>query len=79
MMNETVFNDAKEQYAELGVDVDAAIAALKTIPLSLHCWQTDDVGGFETPMPNCPEAGFKSPGNFPGKAREHRRNAGRSG
>ncbi len=48
-MNETVFNNAKEQYAELGVDVDAAIAALKTVPLSLHCWQTDDVGGFESP------------------------------
>ncbi|MDT8298542.1 MAG: L-rhamnose isomerase [Spirochaetaceae bacterium] len=68
-MNETVFNDAKEQYAKLGVDVDAAIAALKTIPLSLHCWQTDDVGGFETPDAELSGGGIQVTGNFPGKAR----------
>ena len=68
-MNQTVFNDAKDQYAELGVDVDAAVAALKTIPLSLHCWQTDDVGGFETPDAELSGGGIQVTGNFPGKAR----------
>ena len=38
---------AKARYAELGVDTDAAMAKLATIPISLHCWQGDDVGGFE--------------------------------
>ena len=37
---------AKEQYAALGVDVDAAMKELAKIPISLHCWQGDDVGGF---------------------------------
>ena len=40
---------AREQYAELGVDTDAALQKLATIPISLHCWQGDDVGGFEDP------------------------------
>jgi L-rhamnose isomerase len=40
---------AKEEYAEHGVDADAAIRRLETIPVSIHCWQGDDVGGFETP------------------------------
>ena len=38
---------AKERYAELGVDTDKAIAILEQTPISLHCWQTDDVVGFE--------------------------------
>ena len=38
---------ARERYASLGVDADAALAKLATIPISLHCWQGDDVGGFE--------------------------------
>jgi L-rhamnose isomerase len=38
---------AKEQYAEWGVDVDAALARLEKISISLHCWQGDDVSGFE--------------------------------
>ncbi len=68
-MNETVYNNAKDQYAELGVDVDAAIAALKTVPLSLHCWQTDDVGGFESPDSELAGGGIQVTGNYPGKAR----------
>ena len=44
---ERLYAEAREQYAELGVDVDAALATLKTIPISLHCWQGDDVTGFE--------------------------------
>ena len=39
---------AKEQYAAIGVDVEAAIAKMKDVNISLHCWQTDDVSGFET-------------------------------
>ncbi len=42
---------AREIYAEIGVDTDAAMAKLKTVPVSVHCWQIDDVGGFETPAP----------------------------
>ena len=38
---------AKEQYAEWGVDIEAALRRLETIAISLHCWQGDDVGGFE--------------------------------
>ncbi|MCO5191296.1 MAG: L-rhamnose isomerase, partial [Anaerolineae bacterium] len=40
---------AQEQYAALGVDTDAALQTLATIPISLHCWQGDDVAGFEDP------------------------------
>ncbi len=68
-MNEHVYTDAKERYAELGVDAEKAIAALKTIPLSLHCWQTDDVGGFESPDAELSGGGIQVTGNYPGKAR----------
>ena len=40
---------AKERYAALGVDTEKALATLKTVSISLHCWQGDDVGGFENP------------------------------
>ena len=39
--------EAKEKYAKLGIDTDAAIQRLKTVPVALHCWQGDDVGGFD--------------------------------
>lgn len=59
---------ARERYAALGVDVDKAVEALQNISLSLHCWQTDDVTGFE-----CSESaltgGIQTTGNYPGKAR----------
>ena len=42
------YNLAKERYAEHGVDTDAAIADALALPISLHCWQSDDVAGFET-------------------------------
>ena len=42
------YAEAREKYAALGVDTDAAIANLKTVPVSLHCWQGDDVRGFDT-------------------------------
>ena len=46
-MANSAFSLAREQYASLGVDVDAALTTLATVPISLHCWQGDDVGGFE--------------------------------
>lgn len=59
---------AKERYAQLGVDTDAALARLATIPVSLHCWQGDDVGGFEN-VDSASGGGIQATGNYPGKAR----------
>ncbi len=59
---------AAERYRELGVDTEAALAKLKTIPISLHCWQGDDVGGFENQGAEL-GAGLAVTGNYPGKAR----------
>ncbi|MDE7297413.1 MAG: L-rhamnose isomerase, partial [Lachnospiraceae bacterium] len=42
------YMDAKQAYAAVGVDTDAAIAKLREVPVSLHCWQGDDVRGFDT-------------------------------
>ncbi len=60
---------AREQYARLGVDTDAVLEKLKEVPLSLHCWQGDDVGGFETDDAQLSGGGIQVTGNFPGKAR----------
>ncbi len=60
---------AQERYAGAGVDVDAALATLQKIPISLHCWQGDDVGGFETPDATLSGGGIQATGNYPGKAR----------
>ena len=60
---------AKEQYATLGVDTDEAIARMKSVKISLHCWQTDDVGGFEKPDSTLGGGGIQVTGNYPGKAR----------
>ena len=60
---------AKERYAELGVDTDEAITRLSEIPISLHCWQGDDVGGFETNGAELSGGGIQATGNYPGKAR----------
>ncbi len=62
------YNNAKERYAELGVDTDKVIEKLKSISLSLHCWQTDDVGGFEVPDAELSGGGIQVTGNYPGKA-----------
>ena len=59
---------AQERYAELGVDTEAAIARLKQVSISLHCWQGDDVGGFENPGGDL-TGGIAATGNYPGKAR----------
>ena len=59
---------AKERYAALGVDTDKALEKLKNISLSLNCWQTDDVGGFESPNAELSGGGIQVTGNYPGKA-----------
>jgi L-rhamnose isomerase len=62
------FELAKERYAEIGVDVDRALATLKKVSISLHCWQGDDVGGFESDE-GLTGGGIQATGNYPGKAR----------
>jgi len=59
---------AVERYAELGVDVAAALAAVAAVPISLHCWQGDDVVGFEQRKTSL-AGGLAATGNYPGKAR----------
>ncbi len=63
----TRYESAKEIYASYGVDTDAAIAKLKEIPVSLHCWQGDDVTGFDHEGPLT--GGIQTTGNYPGKAK----------
>lgn len=65
----TNYEAAKERYAEFGVDTDAALEKLKRYPISLHCWQVDDVGGFERPDTTLSGGGIQATGNYPGKAR----------
>ncbi len=62
------FESAKKTYAQWGVDVEAALTTLASIPLSLHCWQGDDVGGFENAA-GLTGGGIQATGNHPGKAR----------
>ena len=62
----TAYELAKAQYAKLGVDTDAAIKTLKSVPLSIHCWQGDDVIGFDHEGPLT--GGIQTTGNYPGKA-----------
>ncbi len=65
---ETSYALARERYASLGVDVDAAIERLRSVAISVNCWQGDDVGGFEH---NGSElgSGLAVTGNYPGRAR----------
>lgn len=65
---EKAYELAKQRYAEIGVNTDEAITALKKIPISLHCWQGDDVGGFESTA-GLTGGGIQATGNYPGKAR----------
>src|SRR5512147_2440699 len=62
------YASAKTRYAELGVDTDAALKALAGVSLSLHCWQGDDVAGFENAGGEL-SGGIAATGNYPGKAR----------
>ena len=62
------YESAKVQFADWGVDTEAAIARLKTIPISMHCWQGDDVVGFEQ-QKGTSGGGIQATGNHPGRAR----------
>ena len=67
-MNQNIcYEAAKERYSKVGVDTDKAIEILKKIPVSLHCWQGDDVKGFDQDGPLT--RGIQTTGNYPGKAR----------
>lgn len=70
MKNELIkknYELARERYVSLGVNTDEALAALQNVSLSLHCWQTDDVTGFESD--GSLTGGIQATGNYPGKAR----------
>src|SRR6476660_4999294 len=62
------FELAVERYAQLGVNVEQALETLKSVSISLHCWQGDDVGGFESAA-GLTGGGIQATGNYPGKAR----------
>jgi L-rhamnose isomerase len=65
---EDAYRAAKDRYAELGIETDAALRRLDAIPVSLHCWQGDDVGGFEA-LGTGLTGGIAATGSYPGKAR----------
>jgi L-rhamnose isomerase len=65
---QSAYEIARERYAALGVDTEAALKRLESISISLHCWQGDDVGGFENPSGEL-TGGIAATGNYPGKAR----------
>lgn len=63
------YEAAKDRYAGMGIDTDAALEKIAKISLSLHCWQTDDVVGFETSDGKLLSGGLQTTGNYPGRAR----------
>ena len=63
----TAYEYAKKRYAELGVDTEAAIERLSTVPVAVHCWQGDDVKGFDSD--EALSGGIQTTGNYPGRAR----------
>ncbi len=65
---EQAFELAKQRFSAIGVDVDAALAQLDRVPVSMHCWQGDDVRGFENPQGEL-TGGIQATGNYPGRAR----------
>lgn len=64
---ESAYTTARERYAELGIDTDKALDTLQKVQISIHCWQADDVQGFENAGPLT--GGIQANGNYPGKAR----------
>jgi L-rhamnose isomerase len=66
---ETAYGIARQQYADLGVDTEAALAALASKSVSVHCWQGDDVAGFEAPDAALSGGGIQVTGSHPGRAR----------
>ena len=68
MANER-FESAKIEYENIGVDVEAAINRLMNVPVSMHCWQGDDVRGFDTDPTKPLTGGIQTTGSYPGRAR----------
>lgn len=66
-MSKTEFEFAKKAYEKWGVNVEEALDKLKEIPISIHCWQGDDIGGFEVNKSEL-SGGIEVTGNYPGKA-----------
>ena len=64
----TPFEYAKERYAAIGIDVEKAMETLRKVPVSLHCWQGDDVRGFDTDPSKPLTGGIQTTGNYPGRA-----------
>jgi len=69
MSIEIAYELAKERYAAFGIDTDAMIDQALELPISLHCWQADDVVGFETKPDGLAGGGIMATGNYPGRAR----------
>ena len=67
-LTHTAYAEAQKRYALSGIDTDAVLKALGNIPVSMHCWQGDDVAGFEFPD-SALNGGIQTTGNYPGKAR----------
>ena len=65
----TAFEYAKKQYANYGVDVEKAMEKLMSVPVAMHCWQGDDVRGFDTDPSKPLTGGIQTTGNYPGRAR----------
>ena len=63
-----MYQDAKERYSRYGIDTEAVIAKIKTIPISMNCWQGDDVIGFEKNA-RALSGGIQTTGDYPGRAR----------
>ncbi|MHA1370742.1 MAG: L-rhamnose isomerase [Promethearchaeota archaeon] len=66
---EELYNNASKKYAEFGIDTGSVLKDLGKISISMHCWQGDDVGGFEKPGARLEGSGIQATGNYPGKAR----------
>ena len=67
-MVQKAYDMAKERYLAVGVDTDKALDELQRLSISIHCWQTDDVTGFEA-LENLGGGGIQATGNYPGRAR----------
>lgn len=68
-MSHIPYDLARDVYQSVGVDTEKALAALSATPISIHCWQGDDVGGFESTASGAPGGGLAVTGNYPGRAR----------
>ena len=66
---EKAYEPAKRRYEQMGVDTEEAMEKLARVAISIHCWQGDDVGGFEKPDSGLSGGGIQATGNYPGKAR----------